>query len=116
VELDESGQRYTTHHDHAEVDSSRPAGARALTFFLYLTDVEEGGETNFPLLNISVKPKRGKAVLWPNTLSHNLHHIDSRMYHQALPVIQGVKYAANVWIHLYDYETPNRWACTGTMG
>ena len=26
--------------------------------------------------------------------------------HEALPVEEGRKYAANVWIHNYDYRTP----------
>jgi hypothetical protein len=29
------------------------SGPRILTFFLYLSDVEEGGETSFPQLGIS---------------------------------------------------------------
>jgi hypothetical protein len=112
------GQRYTVHHDHAPVDSAsdRPAGARALTFFLYLSDVDEGGETHFPALNISIVPRRGKAVLWQNTRGVGYQEMDERTLHEALPVSRGVKYAANVWIHLYDYEKSNLWACTGTMG
>jgi hypothetical protein len=39
-------------------DNALACGPRILTFFLYLSDVEEGGETNFPLLNISVNPKK----------------------------------------------------------
>ena len=27
----------------------------------------------------------------------------------------GKKYAANHWIHLNDYEGPNRWGCTGSF-
>ena len=34
---------------------------------------------------------------------------------QARPVISGKKFAANSWIHLYDYEIPNLWGCTGTF-
>jgi hypothetical protein len=37
-----------------------PAGPRILTFFLYLSDVEEGGETSFPYLDIAIKPKKGE--------------------------------------------------------
>jgi prolyl 4-hydroxylase len=40
-----------THHDYIEHDIERPQGVRILTVFLYLNDVEEGGGTNFPLLN-----------------------------------------------------------------
>lgn len=112
------GQRYALHHDHSHADSAdnRPAGARALTFFLYLSDVEEGGQTLFPHLNISISPKRGRAVLWQNTKGDTYQDMDERMYHEASPVLQGVKYAANIWIHLYDYEKSNLWGCTGTMG
>jgi prolyl 4-hydroxylase len=113
--VDTPGQLYTTHHDHAAVDSTRPAGARALTFFLYLSDVEEGGETDFPSLNIRVTPSKGKALLWPNTLDHDTQEMDPRTFHQALPVKKGVKYAANAWIHLYDYQKADLWGCTGTM-
>lgn len=113
--LDEVGQHYSTHHDHKAIDSSRPAGARALTFLLYLNDVEEGGETDFPSLNIRITPKKGKAVMWPNTLSEDPQLMDERTYHQALPVKKGVKYAANAWIHLYDYQKADLWGCTGTM-
>ena len=39
------GQRYTTHHDYGREDVRLACGPRILTFFLYLSDVEEGGET-----------------------------------------------------------------------
>jgi prolyl 4-hydroxylase len=65
----EVGQRYKEHHDFISRDLRLPAGPRILTFYLYLSDVEEGGETSFPSLGIDVKPKKGKAVLWPNSLN-----------------------------------------------
>jgi len=65
----EIGQKYVTHHDYGSEEVALACGPRILTFFLYLSDVEEGGETNFPALGISVKPKRGRALLWPSTLS-----------------------------------------------
>ncbi|RYH18250.1 2OG-Fe(II) oxygenase [archaeon] len=90
-------------------------GPRILTFFLYLSDVEEGGETSFPNLNIKVKPARGKAILWPSVTNTNLLVQDSRTNHAALPVVKGVKYAANSWIHLYDFQQSNLWGCTGAF-
>jgi hypothetical protein len=36
------------------VDANDLTGARLMTFFLYLSDVDEGGETDFPSLNITV--------------------------------------------------------------
>jgi prolyl 4-hydroxylase len=58
------GQYYRSHHDYIQHQKDRAAGPRILTFFLYLSDVEEGGETNFPLLdNLSIHPKKGRALV-----------------------------------------------------
>ena len=48
----ELGQKYEVHHDSSEDDNELSCGPRILTFFLYMSDVEEGGETNFPILGI----------------------------------------------------------------
>jgi prolyl 4-hydroxylase len=77
-------------------------GVRILTVFLYLSDVEEGGGTNFPELNMTVQPKRGRAVIWPSVLDAFPHQPDLRTNHQALPVIKGLKYGANAWLHQRD--------------
>ena len=62
----EEGQKYSTHHDLLGLDPVVSAcGPRILTFFIYLSDVEEGGETNFPMLNMAVTPKKGRAVRPP---------------------------------------------------
>eukprot|EP01036_Dinobryon_divergens_P028413 gene28414-37350_t len=111
----ETGQKYNVHHDYGKEDVSLACGPRILTFFLYLSDVEEGGETAFPSLGIAVKPKKGKALLWPSTLSDFPEDQDARTFHEARPVIKGLKYAANSWIHMYDYEKPNLWGCTGSF-
>jgi prolyl 4-hydroxylase len=87
-------------------DFQRAQGVRILTFFMYLNDVEEGGETDFPQLGITVKPKKGQALLWPNVYMRNPDARDGRTMHQALPVKKGVKYAANLWLHQRDFKTP----------
>ena len=111
----EVGQRYGVHHDFGGQDRGLACGPRILTFFLYLSDVEEGGETAFPSLGLSVQPKKGKALLWPSTLDSDPSRQEPTTIHEARPVIKGVKYAANSWIHLYNYEVPNLWGCTGTF-
>jgi prolyl 4-hydroxylase len=62
-----------------------------------------------------VKPKKGSAILWPSTFNDDLQKQDHRTSHEAKPVINGIKYAANSWIHLYDFEKSNLWGCTGTF-
>lgn len=54
----QEGQFYRRHHDSSNANNNKPAGHRILTFFLYLNDVEEGGETRFSNLDISVAPKK----------------------------------------------------------
>jgi prolyl 4-hydroxylase len=90
-------------------------GPRILTFFLYLSDVEEGGETVFTELGIKVKPKKGRALLWPSVLDEDPQSQDPRTLHAAAPVVAGTKYAANAWMHLYDFAKSNLWGCTGTF-
>jgi len=111
----EKGQEYRAHHDYGYQQKFLACGPRILTFFLYLSDVEEGGETAFTNLNIKVKPKRGRALLWPSTLDSDPEAQEPGTHHAALPVIKGVKYAANAWIHLYNFRIPNLWGCTGTF-
>jgi prolyl 4-hydroxylase len=82
-----------------------------LTLFLYLSDVEEGGMTDFPVLNHSVAARAGRAVLWPSVRAHDFNVSDQRTTHEALPVTRGVKYAANAWLHLYDFRTPHGQGC-----
>ena len=110
----EKNQFYRSHHDSSSTDKT-PAGHRILTFFLYLTDVEEGGETYFNKLDLAVKPKKGKALVWPSVRDDNPTYWDARMFHEAKDVIKGKKMAANHWIHMNDYHTPNDWGCTGSF-
>lgn len=70
-----------------------------MTLFIYLSDVDEGGETDFPRLGLKVAPKKGRAVLWPSVFDDNPNHSDPRSDHGALPVIRGTKYGANAWYH-----------------
>ena len=83
-------------------------GPRLYTFFIYLSDVEEGGGTKFNDLGLTVTPKRGRAVLWPSVVANDLLTGEPRTHHEALPVRKGLKFSANLWIHLYDFKSPSR--------
>ena len=107
----EVGQFYQRHHDYIEHQTYRQQGPRLLTVFLYLNDVEAGGGTNFPLLDLTVMPRRGRALLWPSVKNENPDFRDPRTDHQALPVEKGLKYGANAWIHQRDFKGPNGAGC-----
>jgi len=107
------GQYYRFHHDFILDHNSLPIGPRVYTFFMYLSDVEKGGETSFPLLDIKVRPKAGRAVIWPSVLSETPFVKDSRTSHEALPVIEGIKYAVNSWIHMFNFQDAYFNRCSG---
>ncbi|RZB78885.1 putative prolyl 4-hydroxylase 10 isoform C [Glycine soja] len=80
----EVGQKYEPHYDYFLDDfNTKNGGQRIATVLMYLTDVEEGGETVFPAAKgnfssvpwwnelsecgkkgLSIKPKRGDALLF----------------------------------------------------
>jgi prolyl 4-hydroxylase len=108
----EPGQFYQQHHDYIEYQQGLPCGVRMLTLFLYLNDVEEGGGTRFPFLDITVQPRRRSALLWPSSLDEDPEEKDKRTEHEALPVIRGIKYGANAWIHTRNYREAEERDCT----
>jgi hypothetical protein len=111
----EVGEYYHRHHDSSGKNKNM-SGHRILTVFLYLNDVEEGGETAFTDLGIAVKPKKGRALIWPSVLNDDPDSSDPRTYHEARAVVKGTKYAANHWIHQYDFRNANIWGCSGSFG
>lgn len=103
----EPGQFYRAHHDQQTAHWT-PQGVRVYTFFIYLSDVEAGGGTRFNDLGLVVTPKLGRAILWPSVREDDVIKGEMRTHHEALPVEKGIKYAANLWMHLYDFKTPSR--------
>lgn len=88
-----------------------------MTFFLYLNDVEEGGETRFTDLMgdhsgiyLDVAPKKGRALLWPSMLNEDILAYDVRTFHAAIEVKRGLKFGANAWLHLRDVQNSDCYA------
>ena len=75
---------------------------RPKTALVYLNDGFIGGETEFPKLNMIIKPETGKLVIWDNTLEDGSGDPDS--LHAGLPVIAGTKYIAVIWIRGEKYK------------
>ncbi|XP_037100404.1 transmembrane prolyl 4-hydroxylase-like [Syngnathus acus] len=141
----ELGDFSDAHHDssppHAETACShtRLAGntsmlpqvsCRYLTVLIYLSSVEEGGETTFPVAdnrtydelalvqdgvdltdtrktcsrgNLRVKPTAGTALLLYNHLSDGqgwMGELDEYSLHGDCPVKRGLKWVANSWVNV----------------
>ena len=100
----EKGGFFTTHYDACDGDESfckrmnGHSGQRYMTFLMYLNDDFEGGETVFPNLGVSIKPKKGKALVFFNTDENGILIRDS--LHGGNPVESGTKWICNVWVRL----------------
>ncbi|MDH3563518.1 MAG: 2OG-Fe(II) oxygenase, partial [Gammaproteobacteria bacterium] len=80
------GEYYHWHVDGGPGEFSQ----RQLVAIWYLNDVEgPGGETEFALQEVSIKPEEGKLILFPPFWTH---------IHRAVPMEQGVKYIATTWV------------------
>jgi prolyl 4-hydroxylase len=95
-------QEYQPHLDtfDPEVNEYRPylenGGQRISTAICYLNNVEEGGETIFPNLSKTVKPEKGKIIVFDNCYKNSdKPHLDS--LHGGLPVLRGEKWIVNLW-------------------
>lgn len=96
------GEEFIPHddlfHNDKEFSRVREHGQRIATVITYLNDVDEGGETHFPSLNITVPPKKGDAVYFEYTDSNGFSTEKCR--HAGTPVIRGEKWAITKWLRL----------------
>lgn len=92
----EPGQEFKPHHDYFGPNHPSGYNNRISTLVIYLNEVEEGGETIFPHLNLSVTPKKGSAVYFE--YFYNDQTINERTLHSGEPVIRGEKWVATQWM------------------
>ncbi|XP_055356153.1 LOW QUALITY PROTEIN: prolyl 4-hydroxylase subunit alpha-1-like [Paramacrobiotus metropolitanus] len=71
-------------------------GDRIATLLIYMTDVEAGGATTFPVLNVTLFPQKGSASFWFNLNRDGRG--DVRTLHAGCPVLSGNKWVSNKWI------------------
>jgi len=77
-------ERFDSHVDVQDYSSAR----RFLSFFWYLNDVEEGGETVFT--DYEIKPSKGKLVIFPPLWMFP---------HKGNPPISATKYILSTYLH-----------------
>lgn len=93
-----SGEEYKTHMDPSPSrNKNEGIRHRRFTCLCYLNDVEQGGETEFPKLNIKISPKMGRIVYFDNY--HKDGDINYKSSHRSIPVENGEKWAFNLWYH-----------------
>ncbi|CAH8274195.1 unnamed protein product [Arabidopsis lyrata] len=118
----EVGQKYEPHHDYFfDEFNVRKGGQRIATVLMYLSDVDEGGETVFPAAKgnisdvpwwdelsqcgkegLSVLPKKRDALLfWSMKPDASL---DPSSLHGGCPVIKGNKWSSTKWFHVHEYN------------
>ncbi|MBY6054341.1 2OG-Fe(II) oxygenase [Cytobacillus firmus] len=90
------GQEYKAHFDFFSSTSKAASNPRISTLVMYLNDVEQGGETYFPKLNLSVSPQKGMAVYFE--YFYNDQNLNDLTLHGGAPVVIGDKWAATQWM------------------
>ena len=99
------GEEYTAHHDFGYPERShKNSPSRSINVLMYLNEGMKGGETSFPRWRnaetsgpLNVTPEKGKAVIFYMLTPDG--NMDELTQHAALPVTDGEKWLANLWIH-----------------
>jgi prolyl 4-hydroxylase len=91
------GQQFKPHHDGRGSEGA----IRIMTALIWLNEQFDGGETDFPSLNIRVRGGVGDMLVFRNVDEGGLE--DERLIHAGLPVTQGVKWMASRWIRGADF-------------
>jgi hypothetical protein len=96
------GERITEHYDFVDprtpdyVAQIAKDGQRIVTFLLYLNDDYEGGETEFPRLNISHKGRKGEGLFFFN--ADKSLKADTRTLHAGRPPSRGEKWIVSQFV------------------
>lgn len=102
------GQEYRPHFDAYDLATEKGrrycerGGQRLVTALIYLSDVDEGGETGFPRLSLDVAARRGRLLLFHNCLPGTTTR-NPLGYHQGRAPRRGEKWAFNLWFHERPY-------------
>ena len=89
--------------DVATEEYTKNGGQRLITVLGYLRDVPKGGETGFNHLGVNIQPRRGSVSVWWN-VEPNTTKIEIKSQHAGLPVLEGEKYAFNLWFRENEFK------------
>lgn len=114
-------EEYQPHYDFFEPSTEEEKrnlqgpGNRVATWLFYLNEVEEGGSTYFPKLDLAVHPKPGQALMFAYMGADG--KLDYRSEHAGLPIIRGEKWVATKWLRERPIQQPpvKQWANEGEV-
>ncbi|XP_066927141.1 uncharacterized protein [Clytia hemisphaerica] len=95
------GVGYKTHTDCTL--NSKELRDRYATTLVYLQNVKQGGETKFPKLGLSVRPKQGRLLVWNNM--NRRGRCDPTSVHHATPVVKGRKFILQRWYYYKSFSS-----------
>ncbi|GMS90592.1 hypothetical protein PENTCL1PPCAC_12767, partial [Pristionchus entomophagus] len=101
------GGHYDPHFDHARKEEVKAfadlgTGNRIATVLFYMSQPQIGGGTVFTEVKSSITPSKNDALFWYNL--HRNGEGDARTRHAACPVLVGIKWVSNKWIHEVGQE------------
>jgi hypothetical protein len=79
-------------------DAIHHVANRYLVLLWYLNDVEQGGETRFPQLDVTIQARAGRLLMFPPYWMYQ---------HEGLPPISGDKYIISTYLLFIDPRIPN---------
>ncbi len=103
-------QEYKIHFDAFDkstiqgIKHTKFGGNRVVTCMVYLNNVESGGSTSFPKLDLEVKPKKGKLLVFYNCENEKYEKPHKNSLHAGSPVLEGEKYAFTLWFREKDIK------------
>lgn len=99
------GGKYEPHYDSCnktDVKTCHSDNPRKMTVLIYLNDDFECGGTSFPRLSKTVKPEKGKALVFFVSNENGLLYEDA--LHGGDPICKGEKWIATQWVHVKPYN------------
>ena len=105
-------EQYRPHFDAYDMTTEKgkqrtaKGGQRLVTALMYLNEVEDGGGTIFPKLDLEIEARPGRIVLFHNIADRTLSDLtrNPRSLHGGSPVWGGEKWACNLWFRAKPYQ------------
>lgn len=96
--------KYDPHYDSCDISDGvcKEFNPRRWTILIYLNDNFKCGETRFPHLLKSVKPVKGKALVFQ--VSDDNGHLFKNALHGGDPICEGEKWIATQWVRLHPWS------------